>query len=142
MTRMSPFVFATLACAAALASSAAFADDYASDWARSSKSEARLVAGAPGEAGVEVRLAPGAITYWRDPGDAGVPPRFDFAGSRNLARAEPAYPAPTRIAESDGSDAFGYQDVVVFPIAVAPADPGQPVELALQFDYAVCEKLC
>jgi DsbC/DsbD-like thiol-disulfide interchange protein len=142
MIAMPPFVFALVAGAAALASSAAFADDYASDWARSSKAEARLVAGAQGEAGVEVRLAPGAITYWRDPGDSGVPPRFDFAGSRNLARAEPGYPAPTRIAESDGSEAFGYQGDVVFPISVSAADPSQPVELALQFDYAVCEKLC
>jgi DsbC/DsbD-like thiol-disulfide interchange protein len=142
MMTMSPSVFAIAACVAALASSGACADDYASDWARSSKSQARLVAGAPGEAGVEVRLAPGAVTSWRDPGDSGAPPRFDFAGSRNLAHAEPAYPAPTRVVESDGSDAFGYQDAVVFPIAVAPADPSQPVELALQFDYAVCEKLC
>jgi DsbC/DsbD-like thiol-disulfide interchange protein len=142
MTRMPPFVSAIVACLAALASSAAFADEYASDWARSSKAEARLIAGAPREAGVEVRLAPGAITYWRNPGDAGVPPRFDFAGSRNLASAEPAYPAPNRIAESDGSEAFGYQDEVVFPIAVAATDASQPVELALQFNYAVCEKLC
>ena len=103
---------------------------------------ARLVAGAPGQAGVEVRLAPGAITYWRDPGDSGAAPRFDFAGSRNLASAEPAYPAPTRIAEPDGSEAFGYTRDVVFPIAAAAADPSQPIELALQFDYAVCEKLC
>jgi DsbC/DsbD-like thiol-disulfide interchange protein len=135
-------LLALAACGAALASSSALADDYASDWARSSTAEARLVAGAPGEAGVEVRLAPGAVTYWRNPGDSGAPPRFDFAGSRNLARAEPAYPAPSRIVESDGSQAFGYQDKVVFPIAVVAADASQPVELALQFDYAVCEKLC
>jgi DsbC/DsbD-like thiol-disulfide interchange protein len=142
MTRMARRFLALAACAAALAASPALADDYASDWARSSKADARLVAGAPGEAGVEIRLAPGAVTYWRDPGDSGAPPRFDFAGSRNLARAEPAYPAPSRIVEADGSQAFGYQDKVVFPIAVVAADASKPVELALQFDYAVCEKLC
>ena len=31
-------------------------------------------------AGIEIRLKPGWHTYWRYPGDAGVPPRFDFAG--------------------------------------------------------------
>jgi DsbC/DsbD-like thiol-disulfide interchange protein len=118
------------------------AAEYASDWARASKAEARLVAGAAGQAAVEVRLAPGAITYWRNPGDSGAPPSFDFAGSRNLARAEPSFPAPKRIAEPDGSDAFGYDDAVAFPIAVAAADPSQPVELNLKFNYAVCEKLC
>ena len=118
------------------------ADEYASDWARTSKAEARLVAGGAGQAAVEVRLAPGAITYWRNPGNSGAPPRFDFSGSRNLAHAEPSFPAPKRIVEPDGSDAFGYDDAVVFPIAVAAVDPSQPVELKLKFDYAVCEKLC
>jgi DsbC/DsbD-like thiol-disulfide interchange protein len=138
---MKPLVYA-LAAVAFPAAAPAVADDYASDWARASKAEARLVAGAPGQAAVEVRLAPGAITYWRNPGDSGAPPRFDFAGSRNLARAEPNFPAPKRIAEPDGSDAFGYDDAVVFPIAVAPVDASRPVELRLKFDYAVCEKLC
>jgi DsbC/DsbD-like thiol-disulfide interchange protein len=138
---MRPLVCALAA--AALASGApAAADDYASDWARASKAEARLIAGAAGQAAVEIRLAPGAITYWRNPGDSGAPPRFDFAGSRNLARAEPRFPAPKRIAEPDGSDAFGYDDAVVFPLAVAALDASQPVELRLKFDYAVCEKLC
>ncbi|THD43996.1 MAG: hypothetical protein E7774_11580 [Bradyrhizobium sp.] len=142
MRAMQPYILAIAACAVALACPDARADDYASDWAHTLKAEARLVAGAPGEAGVEVRLAPGAITYWRNPGDAGAPPRFDFAGSHNLASAEADYPAPTRIAESDGSEAFGYRDSVVFPIRVAATDTSKPVELALRFDYAVCEKLC
>ena len=138
---MRPLVCALAA--AALASGApAAADDYASDWARASKAEARLIAGAAGQAAVEIRLAPGAITYWRNPGDSGAPPRFDFAGSHNLARAEPRFPAPKRIAEPDGSDAFGYDDAVVFPVAVAAVDATRPVELKLKFDYAVCEKLC
>ena len=138
---MKPLVSA-LAAAALGAIAPAAADDYASDWARVSKAEARLVAGAPGQAAVEVRLAPGAITYWRNPGDSGAPPRFDFGGSHNLARAEPSFPAPKRIAEPDGSEAFGYDGAVAFPIAIAAADANQPVELRLKFDYAVCEKLC
>jgi len=138
---MKPLAYALAAAALALVAPAA-ADEYASDWARTSKAEARLVAGAPGQAAVEVRLAPGAITYWRNPGDSGAPPNFDFAGSRNLKRAEPLFPAPKRIVEPDGSDAFGYDDAVVFPIAVAALDASQPVELKLKFDYAVCDKLC
>jgi len=137
---MKPFVFAFAFALAGVAPAAA--DDHASAWARASLAQARLVAGAPGEAAVEVRLAPGAITYWRNPGDSGAPPSFDFAGSQNLARAEPRFPAPTRIAEPDGSEAFGYQGAVVFPIAVAAADSSRPVALKLKLDYAVCEKLC
>jgi DsbC/DsbD-like thiol-disulfide interchange protein len=117
-------------------------DVYSTDWDRSSKAEARLVAGGPGLAGMEIRLAPGAVTYWRDPGDAGAPPSFDFSGSVNLARAEPQYPAPKRIAEADGSEAFGYEGGVVFPIAVEPIDPAKPVTLAMRATYAVCDTIC
>jgi len=140
MKGMKPLACAIAAVLASIAPAAA--DDYASDWARTSKAEARLVAGASGEAAVEVRLSPGAITYWRNPGDSGAPPSFDFAGSRNLARAEPSFPAPKRIAEPDGSEAFGYDDSVVFPVAVAATDASRPVELKLALHYAVCEKLC
>lgn len=139
---MQPLAFALAAASVAAAAPAFAADDYASDWARASLAEARLIAGAAGEAAVEVRLAPGAITYWRNPGDSGAPPSFDFSGSRNLARAKPAYPAPSRIAEPDGSEAFGYDGAVVFPIAVAATDASEPVELKLKLDYAICEKLC
>ena len=60
----------------------------ASDWAPSPKSQARLIADGAGQAAFQVKLAPGAITYWRDPGESGVPPTFDFSASVNLARAE------------------------------------------------------
>jgi DsbC/DsbD-like thiol-disulfide interchange protein len=128
-----------LSCAA---TGAYAADAYSTDWASASKAEARLVAGGPRTAALEIRLAPGAITYWRNPGDAGVPPVFDFSASVNLLRAETQFPAPTRIAEPDGSEAFGYSDDVVFPITIEPIDPSKPVTLALKAGYAVCEKLC
>ena len=66
----------------------ASADPFASDWAPSLKSQARLIADGTGQAGFQIELAPGAITYWRDPGDAGVPPTFDFSRSTNVASAE------------------------------------------------------
>ena len=125
-----------------LAAPALAADAFSTDWAAGAKSEARLVAAGRDLAGFEVRLAPGAITYWRDPGDAGVPPTFDFTGSDNLAKAEPVFPAPKRIRESDGSEAFGYERDVVFPLRVEPSDPAKPVTLKLHANFAVCEKIC
>jgi DsbC/DsbD-like thiol-disulfide interchange protein len=113
----------------------------ASDWSPSAKSRARLVADAEG-AGLEIQLADGAITYWRDPGEAGVPPTFDFTGSTNLASAQVDFPAPERIPEPDGSVAFGYRAGVVLPIRLKAADPGKPVRLVAKVDYAVCEKVC
>ena len=122
LVRWSAGVFLT----GALAAPALAADAFSTDWAASAKSEARLVAGGGDLAGFEIRLAPGAITYWRDPGESGVPPTFDFAGSDNVASVESVFPEPKRIAEADGSEAFGYAGDVVFPLRVDPATRRSP----------------
>ena len=113
--------------------------------AAAAPSQARLLAGRDAQghpvAGLEIRLAPGFITYWRDPGDAGVPPTFSFTGSTNLRSATLLYPAPRRLDEA-GAVAFGYTGAVTFPILVTPVDPKQPVALAVAFDYAVCHDIC
>jgi DsbC/DsbD-like thiol-disulfide interchange protein len=127
---------------AGLAAPAIAADVFSTDWVAGAKSEARLIAAGGSLAGFEVRLAPGAITYWRDPGDAGAPPVFDFAGSDNVAKVEPVFPAPRRIRESDGSEAFGYDSDVVFPLKIEANDPAKPVTLKLHANFAVCEKIC
>ncbi len=118
----------------------------ASGWAASAKSRARLISAgglADGayRVGVEIALTGDALTYWRMPGDAGVPPTFDFAASQNVAAAEVAYPAPERHDEG-GAEAFGWRGAVVFPVRVTPKDPTLPVTLDLQLNYAACEKIC
>lgn len=92
-------------------------------------------------AGLEIILPGAAITYWRDPGEAGVPPAFDFAGSDNVAGAEALFPQPERIDEA-GAQAFGYRREVVFPIHVTPRDASRTAVLALRLDFAVCDRLC
>ena len=118
------------------------ADRFSTDWALAAKSKARLIAGNGDLAGFEVALAPGAITYWRDPGDAGVPPTLDFSASDNVASVEPLFPAPKRIKEADGSEAFGYESSVVFPLRVKLRDAAKSATLRLKADFAVCEKVC
>ena len=118
------------------------ADAFSTDWAQAAKSQARLIAGGGDLAGFEIALAPGAITYWRDPGDAGLPPTLDFSLSDNVASVEQEFPAPKRIKEADGGEAFGYDGGVVFPLRVKPRDPTKPVTLKLNADFAVCEKVC
>jgi DsbC/DsbD-like thiol-disulfide interchange protein len=92
-------------------------------------------------AGVEVKLAPGWKTYWRYPGDSGVPPRFDFTRSRNVESVTVAWPAPRRFSESS-DQVIGYKDAVTLPLRIKAADPSQPVDLDLKLDYAICDKLC
>jgi len=118
------------------------ADAFSTDWAPAAKSQARLIAAGGDLAGFEIALSPGAITYWRDPGDAGLPPTLDFSGSDNVASVEPEFPAPKRIKEADGGEAFGYDRSVVLPLRVKPRDPAKPATLKLNADFAVCEKVC
>jgi len=126
----------------AFGANAAFADPYASDWSPSAKSRARLVADGAGGAALEIELSPGAITYWRDPGEAGVPPSFDFSRSDDVANVEVEFPAPSRIPEEDGSVAFGYRERAIFPLKATAKDVSRPAALRLEVNYAVCEKLC
>jgi DsbC/DsbD-like thiol-disulfide interchange protein len=131
------------------ATGVAAAGDDASRWDGDARSSVRLIAGSPPSgkdaatttivrAGVEVKLKPGWHTYWRYPGDAGVPPRFDFAGSQNVKSVDVLWPAPQPIPEQ-GLIAIGYASDVIWPLAVTPKDRAKPVTLRLKLDYAVCE---
>lgn len=120
----------------------------ASPWANENRSAMRLIAGSAKpdakvlRAGVEIKLESGWHTYWRYPGDSGLPPRFDFSGSQNLAAANVSYPAPRLYDTPETGMFLGYEDRVIFPINVTPKQPGQPVTLRVKLDYAVCAKLC
>jgi DsbC/DsbD-like thiol-disulfide interchange protein len=137
---------AAAACGVATMFSAPARADDASPWSEDIRSAIRLIAGsnqgaAPLRAGIEIKLQPGWKTYWRYPGDSGVPPRFDFSGSDNLKSAKVLYPAPHLFTDESGNS-LGYKDSVTFPVQVTPKLAGRPVTLALKLDYAVCEKLC
>jgi DsbC/DsbD-like thiol-disulfide interchange protein len=124
----------------------AHAED-ASAWSNDTRSSVRLVAASNAKgaallhAGIEMKLRPGWHTYWRYPGDSGVPPRFDFSASDNLKTAKVLFPAPQVHTDEAGST-IGYEGSVVFPVDVTPEDPTKPVTLKLKTDYAVCDKLC
>lgn len=120
----------------------------ASPWVISTDSKVRLVSGtvdvdgAPALlAGIQLRMDPGWKTYWRNPGDSGVPPSFDWTGSKNLKHAEVLYPAPHRFADAGGT-AIGYDDQVVFPVKLTPERDGEPIELKLAFAFGLCKDLC
>ncbi len=91
--------------------------------------------------GVELRLKDGWKTYWRSPGDAGLPPVLDWTGSTNLKSATLSYPRPHRFTLFN-HQTFGYKDQVVFPVRASVTEPGQAVALKAKVDVLVCEKIC
>jgi len=86
-------------------------------------------------------MKPGYKTYWRSPGDFGVPPVFDWSGSVNVGGLDVRWPAPERFPDGAGHS-IGYVGEVVIPVSIQPVDPARPVQLALKLDYAVCDKIC
>jgi DsbC/DsbD-like thiol-disulfide interchange protein len=92
-------------------------------------------------AAVDLTLAPGWKTYWRSPGDAGIPPRFDWSGSQNVASVRIHWPAPS-VFDSNGMQTIGYHDRLLLPVEVQPIDPTLPVVLSLRLDLGVCDDIC
>jgi DsbC/DsbD-like thiol-disulfide interchange protein len=89
--------------------------------------------------GVRVELAPGWKTYWRMPGDAGIPPEFTWTPSQP-ATVEVRFPTPSRHVDKSG-EAVGYENEVIFPVTVTPEKP-QALDLGLEMFFAVCKDVC
>lgn len=109
-------------------------------------SSLRLLAGWPTPeggrvAGLRIELEPGWKTYWRVPGEAGIPPSFDWSGSRNLADLRVRWPSPHAF-ESYGMTTLGYGGEVILPLEITPQDPDRPVTLRLSLAFGVCSDIC
>src|SRR5271165_5617867 len=118
----------------------------ASPWQEDGHSAIRLLAGSRSGAvllgGIALRLKPGWKTYWRTPGDSGVPPRFDFTKSDNVEAVTVLWPAPQKFDDGAGGISLGYHDQLVLPLRIVAKNVDKPVTLRAEINYAVCEKLC
>lgn len=106
----------------------------------------RLVSEAPDadgmlRAALLVELDPGWKTYWIDPGDAGMRPRIDLLGSRNIAEAVPRFPAPHRLDE-DGLVSNGYFSPLGIALDLRETVPGEATEIRASVSLGVCKDVC
>lgn len=118
------------------------------EWQGNKQAKLRLIAGHADWLGknqlfvaIEIKLEPKWKTYWRTPGETGIPPYFDWTGSDNLLSAEVLYPFPRRFEDEAGSS-IGYKSGVTLPVLITPKDPSKPVKLVLNAQYAICYDLC
>ena len=81
----------------------------------------------------EARLAPGWKTYWRSPGEAGLPVKVSSGGED----IEVLYPFPERF-ELFGLETYGYGKQVVMPFYVETASAQVPIKV----DFMVCKDIC
>jgi DsbC/DsbD-like thiol-disulfide interchange protein len=117
-----------------------------SPWQRDAHSAIRLLAGSRSGTvllgGIDIQLQPGWHTYWRTPGDSGVPPRFDFTKSDNVEAVTVLWPAPQKFDDGAGGTSLGYTRQVVLPLRIVAKNADKPVTLRADINYAVCEKIC
>jgi suppressor for copper-sensitivity B len=85
-------------------------------------------------------------TYWRHPGDGGLPPGFDFTGSTNIKSSTVIYPGPERFLQVfegyDPIETFGYGHHILFPIMIEAEDPSKPVHVKLSVNLGICDEIC
>ncbi|MBC7479751.1 MAG: hypothetical protein H7317_16955 [Pseudorhodobacter sp.] len=92
-------------------------------------------------AALDLTLAPHWKTYWRAPGETGIPPQFDWSGSTNVAAVRVHWPSP-QVITLNGMQSIGYYDALLLPLEVTPTDPAKPVALHLQMQLGVCKDIC
>jgi len=142
-TRRLPLVLAATA-SLFLVDGTAFAAS--TEWFETEGGRIRLTALAPSEDGtirgvLDVDLLPGWKTYWRDPGDAGIPPSVDADGSRNIRSVTLDFPPPERI--DDGYSVWaGYDAPVAFPMTLHQQRPGRTSTLEATIFLGICETVC
>lgn len=90
---------------------------------------------------LRITLQPGWKTYWRAPGDAGIPPSFSWRGARNVGELSIIWPAP-EVFLTSGYRTIGYHDQLVLPVEITPETPGKPVRLKGRMQLGVCKDVC
>lgn len=92
-------------------------------------------------AAVKITLAPGWITYWRAPGEAGIPPHFSFSSASDIASITPHWPVPD-VFDDAGLRSIGYYDGVIFPLTVDATGVTGDIQVSGELTIGVCDEIC
>ncbi|MBD9371314.1 hypothetical protein IB238_01500 [Rhizobium sp. ARZ01] len=118
-----------------------------SDWFETQGGRVRLVvlperADGTIPALLDVQLKPGWKTYWRDPGQSGIPPSISFSPASGLALQTMRFPVPKQF--DDGYSRYaGYDQSVALPLTLrrdGSAPDGSKVSASIFL--GVCKDIC
>ncbi|WJR67850.1 protein-disulfide reductase DsbD family protein [Neorhizobium sp. CSC1952] len=115
-------------------------------WATTEGGRMRIVALPPEPDGtvrgaLQIEPRPGWITYWKEPGDAGIPPQMVFSKAGGATLSHVSYPVPKRIANGKLND-IGYDHPVALPFELKVEDPGKPLNLGASAFVGLCRNIC
>lgn len=103
-----------------------------------------LVPGTTATVALRLAIEPGWHTYWRNPGESGLPTTLAWKLPSGYRAGDIEWPAP-RALKAGPLVNYGYENVVLHlvPIAVAAgAKPGTTAMLAARADWLVCRETC
>lgn len=114
-----------------------------SNWATNQGGRMRLVATAPDadglvRAALQIEPEPGWITYWREPGESGIPPQVTLSPDSKASIVRIAYPAPKLIALGAIRE-IGYAAPISLPIDFRANGAGK---LDITAFVGVCKDIC
>ena len=100
-----------------------------------------IASGKPFRVALRLRLAPGWHTYWRNPGDAGVPPELDLTLPKGATAGPIDWPTPRRVAEGPLMT-YSYLGDVLLPVTVHPGSASDGMSLRAHASWLVCKEIC
>ncbi|MGA3345155.1 MAG: thioredoxin family protein [Terracidiphilus sp.] len=105
--------------------------------------KAELHPGGGDHGGIYFKLEPGWHVYWKNPGDAGLPPHIQWTLPEGVTAGPLQFTAPKRLPLGPLMD-FGYEDEVLYPFRLELARSVKPgtVVLHAKVDWLVCRASC
>jgi DsbC/DsbD-like thiol-disulfide interchange protein len=91
-------------------------------------------------AGIRIALAPGWKTYWRAPGEGGVPTILRLRSADGITGMAIHWPRP-EVFFANGIRSIGYRDDVILPVEFVLSGSG-PQRLEGRLDLGVCLDVC
>ncbi|GEM_PF-1917498 len=124
-----------------------FANNISSSWIIDQQTKSRLFVGGYDKEkkqlylGWQISLKDGWKTYWRSPGDAGLPPRWAWTQNRNIQNISIKWPAPKLLHIFD-MDTYVYYHEVILPVTIKVSDITKPTSILLNLEYMICAEIC
>ncbi|MCF6369858.1 protein-disulfide reductase DsbD domain-containing protein [Rhizobium halophilum] len=106
----------------------------------------RLVALPPNADGIvrgalQIEPSPGWITYWKEPGDAGIPPQLLVSPGTEVGLRKLDYPVPKRIDNGSLRD-IGYDHPVTLPFELSMKTAKSPLKVVVSAFIGLCRNIC
>lgn len=124
-----------------------YAENLSSKWTVNQYTKSRLFVGGYDKEkkilhlGWQVSLKDGWKTYWRTPGDAGLPPQWTWKETSNVSSIAVSWPKPDLL-NIFNMDTFIYHHEVILPVDVVVTNAEETVSIGLDMQFLICSDIC